>query len=227
MISPQPGVKNQDRISVKERIALGEATIAVAGAGGLGGHVVHLLARAGIGTICVFDHDIFDESNLNRQLFSSTQNIGQFKVEAAKQMVNLINPAVEVFAFSEKISTGAKRLKNIDIIVDALDNTADRLDLGELAGSLGIPLVHGSIAGFEGRIVTQYPGSKALQVVFGGSDIGTSAEETLGNPSITPCIIGSFQAMEVIKIILNKTGVFDNTMLYLDIQTGVSQQFHF
>lgn len=226
-ISPKRYFKNQHSISFKEQIALAEAAIAVAGAGGLGGHVVHLLARVGIGTLYIFDHDSFDESNLNRQLFSSTENIGQFKVEAAKQMVNTINPAVDVFAFPEKISAGAERLKNVDTIVDALDNAADRLSLGELAESIGIPLVHGSIAGFEGRILTQYPGGNALQAVFGGSDTGTSAEETLGTPSITPSIIGSLQAMEVIKIILKKTGVFDNAMLYFDLQDGASQQLQF
>ena len=226
-ISPKRYFKNQHSISFKEQIALSEATIAVAGAGGLGGHVVHLLARVGIGTLYIFDHDIFDESNLNRQLFSTTENIGQLKAEAAKQIVNSINPAVGVFAFPEKISAGAERLNDVDIIVDALDNAADRLSLGELAASTGIPLVHGSIAGFEGRIVTQYPGDNALHTVFGGPDTGTSAEEILGTPAITPCVIGSLQAMEVIKIILKKTGVFDNSMLYLDLQTGVSQQFHF
>ncbi len=226
-ISPKRYFKNQHSISFKEQIALSEATIVVAGAGGLGGHVVHLLARAGIGTLYIFDHDIFDESNLNRQLFSSTENIGQFKAEVAKQMVNAINPAVDVFAFPEKISTRAERLNNVDIIVDALDNAADRLSLGKLAESIGIPLVHGSIAGFEGRIVTQYPGGNALQAVFGDSATGKSAEETLGTPAIVPSIIGSLQAMEVIKIILKKQGVFDNSMLYLDLQTGVSQQFHF
>jgi len=226
-ISPKRYFRNQSSISFNEQVELAEATIAVAGAGGLGGYVINLLARIGIGTLCIFDHDVFDESNLNRQLFASTQNIGQFKVDMIKETVNLINPAVDVIAFPEKISTGEERLKNVDIIVDALDNAADRLYLGEVAESIGIPLVHGSIAGFEGRILTQYPGGNALQAVFGGCDTGTSAEESLGTPSITPCITGSLQAMEVIKIILKKTGVFDNTMLHLDLQNGATQQFHF
>lgn len=226
-ISPKRYLKNQGSISFKDQIALADATIAVAGAGGLGGHVIHLLARAGIGALLIFDHDVFDESNLNRQLFSSTKDTGKFKVEVTKQSVNFINPAVDVFAYSEKISNGRGQLKNADVIVDALDNSDDRLGLGELAGNLKVPLVHGSIAGFEGRILTQYPGGNALQAVFGGDDAGTSAEDTLGTPPIAPSVIGSLQAMEVIKIILNKTGVFDNSMLYLDLQNGSSQQFHF
>lgn len=226
-ITPLRYLKNQASVSVKEQIILAESKLAVAGTGGLGGHVIHLLARIGIGTIYIFDHDIFDESNQNRQLFSSTENKGKFKVHVTKQIINLINPAVKIIAYPEKISSEVSELKNVDIFVDALDNANDRLALGKLANELGIPLVHGSIAGFEGRILTQYPGGIGLKTLFGGENNNRPAEEFLGTPSITPSIIGSIQAMEVIKILLKKGDIFKNKMLYLNLESLTSNQFDF
>ncbi len=226
-ISPLRYIKNRQSISFKEQIALAEAVVAIAGAGGLGGHVAHLLARTGIGTLYIFDHDIFDESNLNRQLFATNQTIQKSKADITREVINLINPAVEVHAISKAVSTEKKLLKKAIVIVDALDNTTDRLWLGQSAKNIGIPLVHGSIAGFEGRILTQYPGDDGVASIVGGEDKCPSAETFLGTPAVTPAVIGALQAMEVIKIILKKPGTFDNTMFYLNLEDGSAQHFHF
>ncbi len=226
-ISPLRYIKNRESISFKEQIALAETVVTVAGAGGLGGHVAHILARTGIGTLYIFDYDNFEESNMNRQLFATTESIASSKADITKQMINLINPAVQVQAVAKNVSTEANLLKKTDIIVDALDNTTDRLLLGQSAKKIGIPLVHGSIAGFEGRILTQYPEDNGVATIIGGDEKSPPAEAFLGTPAVTPAVIGALQAMEVIKIILKKPGVFHNTMLYLNLNEGSSQQFHF
>ena len=226
-ISPLRYLKNRTTISFAEQITLAESTVTVAGAGGLGEYVIHLLARIGIGTICFFDNDSFDESNLNRQLFSSTKNIGKFKTDVIKQIINLINPAVNTTAYTEKIVAKKVKLDKPDVIVDALDNSEDRLLLAKLSEELCLPLVHGSIAGFEGRILTQYPGGKGIKTLFTGETDNISSEKILGTPAITPCIIGSLQAMEVIKILLNKDNVFKDTMLYFNPENLTSSRFTF
>lgn len=223
-------IRNRDSLSVADQQRLAAARVAVIGAGGLGGTVVLLLARMGIGAMVVVDSDVFDETNLNRQAVSTTQGLGKYKSEEAAAMVRQINPAVEVHCYATAFDarSAATILDRIDVVVDALDNVPDRLVLGKEACSRGIPLVHGAIAGFEGRVMTIFPGDPGLEALYGDHaqrDDPQRPEAVLGVPTITPAMIAGLQAMEVVKVLLQRGKPLRNTMLHLDLEQSRFEPF--
>lgn len=149
-ICPLRYLRNRESISPEEQLTLSNRTVAVVGAGGLGGTVITLLARLGVGRLIVMDPDAFDETNLNRQVLSGTRVVGVPKVKVAAETVADINPGVEMichqlrFGFPETVPL----LRGADVIVDALDNIPDRLSLQDAASRIGAAFVHGAIAGF-------------------------------------------------------------------------------
>jgi molybdopterin/thiamine biosynthesis adenylyltransferase len=232
-IYPRRYLRNRDGISLQEQIKLAESRVAVVGAGGLGGTVIQLLGRIGIGRLTVVDCDVFDETNLNRQAFCTRDWVGQPKALAVQAQLKSINPAVEVHAHIVRLDSanGPEILTGSQVIVDALDNVKDRLTLEALAKTLGVPFVHGALAGFEGQLMTVFPEDPGLKQIYGsGDDRGSAAnrpEFLLGVPSITPSIVATLEAMEVLKILLNRGTPFRNKMVYIDLERGEWSQFGF
>ncbi|NMR95787.1 HesA/MoeB/ThiF family protein, partial [Vibrio parahaemolyticus] len=97
-------LRNMQMLSMEENESLSKYKGCVIGCGGLGGYIIELLARLGIGTISAVDGETFEETNLNRQLFSTMNNLGQNKALAAKLRVNEINPLVKVNSISTNIT---------------------------------------------------------------------------------------------------------------------------
>ncbi|MBW2009645.1 MAG: ThiF family adenylyltransferase, partial [Deltaproteobacteria bacterium] len=180
-IVPYRYLRNHECISVNDQLRLARSRVAVVGAGGLGGNVILLLARIGVGRIVVVDSDRFDETNLNRQIvvvdsdrfdetnlnrqaLSSMETLGLPKAEVAARMVEGINPGVEVIAHTARLdpSNGISLLRGTQVVVDALDNVPSRFALQDAARDLNIPLVHGAIAGFEGQAMTIFPEDRGM-----------------------------------------------------------------
>jgi molybdopterin-synthase adenylyltransferase len=232
-VYPYRYLRNMETISLEEQIELSKTRVAVVGAGGLGGNVVLLLARLGIGQLVVVDYDIFDETNLNRQALSNVNSLGKSKSGEAVEIVRSVNPGVRVLSYQEKLdsSNAFEILTGSDVVVDALDNIPDRFALEAVCKKLGIPLVHGALAGFEGQIMTIFPGDPGLKQLYGnesaGSDRSKSPESVLGVPAPTPSLISTLQVMEVIKLILKRGKVFRNVMLHVDLETGEMNEFVF
>ncbi|MBN2516555.1 MAG: ThiF family adenylyltransferase [Deltaproteobacteria bacterium] len=232
-ICPQRYVRNRNVISSAEQLKLAESKVAVVGAGGLGGHVIFLLARLGIGRLVVVDHDVFEETNLNRQALCDVNTIGIYKSSVAVDRVAEINPGVEVIAVHAKINSSnvCEILCDSHVVVDALDTIPDRFILEAGAKGMEIPIVHGALAGFEGRVMTIYPGDSGLELLYGDGDAPFNAVETpeavLGVPAVTPSIIASFQVMEVIKILLDRGRVLRNMMIHIDLEAGRLEEFFF
>ena len=231
-VCPYRYLRNREAISPQEQLGLAKSRVAVIGAGGLGGQVILLLARMGIGTLVVVDHDVFDETNLNRQTLSSMEALGKPKSEAAAATVGSINPGVKVIPFQVKLaaSNAPEILAGANVAVDALDNVKDRFILEQETKKLGIPLVHGALAGFEGQIMTIFPGDPGLKHLYrdegAGGDKSKRLESILGVPTITPPFIATIEAMEVIKIILKRDNIFRNTMVHVDLETGQINRFN-
>jgi molybdopterin-synthase adenylyltransferase len=237
-ICPYRYLRNRESISGEEQLRLCTACVAVVGAGGLGGHVILLLARLGIGHIVVVDNDRFDETNLNRQALSSSQALGRWKAEEAERVVSAVNPGVKVTSHRVRIdpfNTG-DLLNGSDVIVDALDNIGDRFTIESASKSLGIPLVHGALAGFEGQVMTIFPEDRGLKLIYSGHepggespgrDMSQNPEAVLGVPTLTPALIATLQAMEVVKILLNRGKLFRNVMVHVDLETGEMCPFTF
>ena len=211
--------RNRKTLSTADQLKLFRSTVAVIGCGGLGGYVVEELARLGVGRLKAIDPDVFEEHNLNRQLMSTMAALGKPKVEAAFDRVAQINPAVELVALRERFSkqNGSTLLSGSDVAVDALDNISTRLELAEVCASLGIPLIHGSIAGWYGQVVTQFPGESTLQTLYGRCSDGVGVEKHLGNPSYTPAVIASLQVAEVCKVLLGRGRPIAGEMLVINL----------
>jgi molybdopterin/thiamine biosynthesis adenylyltransferase len=232
-IYPRRYLRNRDSISLQDQLKLAESHVAVVGAGGLGGTVIQLLGRIGIGHMTVVDCDVFDETNLNRQAFCTREWVGQPKALAVQTQIKSINPAVEVAAHIIRLDSanGPEILAGCQVIVDALDNVKDRLSLEALAKSMKVPFVHGALAGFEGQLMTVFPEDPGLKQIYGSGDEGSSSsnrpEFLLGVPSITPSLVATLEAMEVLKILLNRGTPFRNKMVYIDLERGEWSQFSF
>lgn len=230
-ICPYRYLRNRETFSMKDQRVLFRSRVAVVGAGGLGGHVILLLARAGIGELVVVDPDRFDETNLNRQALCSVKSLGRTKAGEAARQVGEVNPAVRMVPHEVRMTAAnaPELIAGSAVVVDALDNVPDRFVLEEAARSVEIPLVHGALAGLEGQLMTVFPEDAGLTQLYGkGSGRAhspSSPEAVLGVPAFMPSLLGTLQAMEVIKIILNRHGVYRNKMLQVDLETGEMNAF--
>lgn len=211
--------RNRRTISTAEQLRLFRSRVVIVGAGGLGGYVVEELARLGVGTLVVADPDTFEEHNLNRQLLASPANLGVPKVEAAVERVGRINPAVRVVPLRSAFSreNGADLLSGADVAVDALDTVTARVELARACRELGIPMVHGAIAGWYGQMATQMPGEDITPFIYPTGNEPKGVETKLGNPSFTPAVVASLQVAEVCKILLGQGRCLNRRMLFLNL----------
>ena len=223
-IIPERYQRNLGVISPSEQTKLLQSKVVIIGAGGLGGTVLELLTRMGIGELIIADKDLIVDSNLNRQILSNETTLGQNKAEVAVRRVKEINSSIEITGHSVFIDSDnvKKIIKGAEVVVDALDNLPTRFILQKACRDLNIPLVHGAIAGFNGQLTTIFPQDKGLELIYGSDrDLPEHGSEvTLGAPTVTPALIASLEAQEVIKILLKRGKLFRNKLLYLDIEEG-------
>lgn len=217
--------RNIASLKISGQMRLLSSSVAVVGAGGLGGVAIELLARLGIGKITIIDGDRFREDNLNRQLLCREEDLGCLKAEAAAFRVGAINSAVEVTAYPVFLneSNALDLLRGSQVVVDALDRISIRILLEKSINELEIPLVHGAIGGFLGEVTTILPQSSNISSLFVGEaktpDQGV--EVVLGTPPVTPAIIAALEVMEVIKLILGKGVVLKDELLYLELENSL------
>ena len=233
-IWPLRYLRNRGSMSANDQIKLAQSRVAVIGCGGLGGHVILMLARIGIGALAVADPDKFDETNLNRQAFALTDTVGKNKTQVAAQMVAQVNPAVTVQQFQAAVTyeNAGTILKDADVVVDCLDNRPDRQMLKSASRQMQIPMIHGAVAGFGGQVVTIDPQQNGYCDLF--ADIeeteehrAPGAEILLGVPPIAPVFIASLQTMAAVNILLNRNGFSDGRLLFADIEQGTFDYFDF
>lgn len=210
-------IRNIETLSPEENASLRTKKIAVVGCGGLGGYVLEQLGRIGIGFITAIDGDTFAESNLNRQLLCHNENIGKNKAQSAKERLTLINPDVQVAALDQWLTKdNIDCLTNHDVVVDCLDNIPSRLILAQACRDLGIPLVHGAIAGWFGQVATILPGERTMEKIY-HKDRQRGVETRLGNPSFTPALVASIQVSEVIKLLIGRGDLLSGgDILFID-----------
>jgi len=194
--------------------------------GVLGGMVIECLARIGVGHLRVVDGDVFEESNLNRQILSSTMNLGRAKTLAAKQRVMAVNPLVEVDAVQTDLTAenAAQLLVDCDVAVDCLDNIPTRLFLQQAAKTAGVPLVHGAVAGWVGRVCVIQPGEDLLNLLYPESGELQGEEQQMGTLSFTAALTASWQAAEAVKLLLGKSGL-QAEILEVDLLSGSANRF--
>jgi molybdopterin/thiamine biosynthesis adenylyltransferase len=218
---PERYRRNIGTIGIDGQRRLLEARVAVVGAGGLGGTVIELLARQGVGFLRIIDGDSFELHNLNRQLLATERTMGMNKAVVAAARVAEINSEVDAQAvpamFNEDNAT--ELLSDMNVIVDALDSINCRLLLCRKAQELKIPLVHGAIAGLTGQVGTILPTGPGLEKIYtttGGPDKGI--ETVLGNPAVTPALAAAVQTQEVVKLLTGMGKLINNKLFYFDTE---------
>ena len=219
-------LRNHDAISEEEQAFLATKRVLVVGCGGLGGMVIECLARIGVGYLRVVDGDVFEESNLNRQLLSSRMNLGRPKILAAQQRVMAVNPLVVVDAVQAELTVENARelLGECDVAVDCLDNIPARLVLQEAAKEAGIPVVHGAVAGWLGRICVIQPGEDLLTLLYPEPDEMRGEERLAGTLSFTAALTASWQSAETVKLLLGKSGM-QAEILEVDLMAASVSKF--
>ncbi len=211
--------RNRETVSLANQLRLFRSCVAVVGAGGLGGYVIEELARLGVGRLVVVDPDLFEEHNLNRQLLSSPCALGRPKADVAAERIREINPAVTVVPLRRtfQAADAGVLLDNVDAAVDGLDSVGCRLELARACRELGVPLVHGAIAGWYGQIATQLPGDDISRHIYGEWAEDRGIEKALGNPAFTPAVVASLQAAEVCKILLAEGRPLSRRILFVNL----------
>lgn len=198
---------------------LKHAKILIAGAGGLGSPVATYLTLAGVGHIMIADNDVVEVSNLNRQTLHWNEDVGRKKTVSAEEKLRAMNPYTEVKTIScmiEKTNVN-DIVGDADLIIDALDNFTARYLLNSVAVARNIPFFHGAVRGFHGQVMTVIPNQTAcLRCVFPQSP----PAEIFPITGVTPGVIGSIQATEVIKYITNKGDLLTNRLLLWDGLSG-------
>jgi len=223
-VVPWRYVRNLGTVGLEGQATLLRATLAVVGLGGRGGYVTEALARMGVGRLILIDGDVFEEHNLNRQLLSAEARLGTHKVEAARRRVAEVNGAVEVVGHAVRLTQEnlAGLLAGADLVVDGLDRLPTRLILQEGAQALGIPMVHGSIAGYLGQVMTIFPGDAGLRSLYGepGQLPEQGLEAQLGTPAATPMAVAAWEAQEAVKILLGRGELLRHRLLVMDMESG-------
>jgi molybdopterin-synthase adenylyltransferase len=220
---PERYLKNMGTVGIEGQARLLRSGALIVGAGGIGGRAAELLARAGVGRLTVVDPDDFDDTNLNRQDFSSEDVIGRSKAEVVRENLLAINGDVQVESVLVEADGGnlGTLLKEADVAVDGLDNLDDRLALREACREWGVIMVHGAIAGTALQVTTLYPGDPGPAFeggATGGRRKSRGVETETGNPSTTPAVCAALQAHEAIKVLLGESPALRGKMLYLDLE---------
>ncbi len=210
-----------DQIGVEGQLKLKQAKVLVIGAGGLGCPVLQYLTAAGVGTIGIIDGDKVDQSNLQRQILYTTDDVGQFKAASAADRLSKLNPFVKMEVFNIFLNTenAVELFKQFDIIVDGTDNFPTRYLVNDACVLADKPLVFGSIFKFQGQVaVFNYNNSGTYRCLFPTPPAPNSVPNCsdVGVLGVLPGIIGSLQANETIKLIAGIGTPLVDKLLYFD-----------
>lgn len=206
--------RNIPAISAEEQKLLAGKTVAVIGCGGLGGHLIELLCRLGIGSIRVADGDVFEASNLNRQLLSLADNLGTSKAEAAAARILAIAPETKVTVHPVFLTgeNAAEIIGGCDAVLDALDSPQVRRTLARACENAGIPYVFGAISGWVAQAAVSFPGDRLMERLF-PEDTVLADRSVL---SFTPALCAALQASLCLKLLLGRP-VEQGRIFYADL----------
>ena len=224
-VVPERYVRNMKTFSPQDQVALLKAQVSIVGLGGLGGTVVEILSRLGIGTLNVIDGDTFEESNLNRQFLSTPRMMAKSKADAAERRIKEINPSITVKQHSQFLdqNNGLDLLSRPDVIVDCLDNLKTRFILERLCRQIGSPLVSAAVAGSSGHVTTIYPQDQGLKLIYGdpAKTPPHGAEASLGTVPYSVTFLAALECAEIVKIIQHKGSLLRNKLLVADLNDAV------
>lgn len=227
IIIPEFGLEAQKKLKA--------AKVLVVGSGGLGSPMLLYLAAAGVGNIGIVDFDVVDDSNLQRQVLFGVESIGLPKVEGARKRIAALNPHINVTLHNTRISSdnALDLVREYDLVADGTDNFPTRYLINDACVLLGKVNVYASIFQFEGQVsVFNYTNEKG--------ELGPNYRDLYATPpppglvpscseggvlGVLPGIIGSLQALEVIKVITGVGDVLSGRFFSFDALTFESRTF--
>lgn len=211
--------RNIPALTPEECEVLQTKRVLVVGCGGLGGHIIDMLTRIGIGSLRVVDGDVFETTNLNRQLLSEVALLSKSKAKAAAEHIHRVNPSVRVEAVDAFLTEeNADRLvADCDIVMDALDNIPTRKILAKACEKAGIPYVYGAIQGWIAQTAVSMPGDKLIEKLF-PENVEIRDKSVL---SFTPALCASVQVSACVKLLTGRA-VETGTVCYFDL---LNQEF--
>jgi adenylyltransferase/sulfurtransferase len=213
LIMPEVGMEGQAKLK--------KASVLMVGAGGLGAPLGMYLAAAGIGRLGIVDFDIVDHSNLQRQVIFSASDVGRPKLQAAKERLAGINPHIRIDGYETRLSSenALGLFRDYDVIVDGTDNFPTRYLVNDACVLSGKPNVYGSIFRFEGQVsvfdARRGPCYRCLYPEPPPPGLVPSCAEG-GVLGVLPGIVGSLQALEVLKLVLERGESMIGRLLVFD-----------
>lgn len=224
-LSDQEMLRYHRQISLKSVDLEGQerlkaSTALIVGLGGLGCAASQYLASGGVGRLILVDFDTVSLSNLQRQILHTDANLGQPKVLSAKARLEALNPHIEVVALNQKCEPDewAALVAQADVVLDCTDNLEVRNQLNASCFAAKTPLVSGSAIRFEGQVslfryAEQEPCYRCLSSLF-GEQVLSCVEAGVISPIVG--VVGSLQALEAVKILLNVGQGLAGKLLMID-----------
>lgn len=213
--------RQKEIFSEEEQEILRTTPIVIIGCGGLGGTIIEQFVRAGFEELTIVDQDVFDETNLNRQVRSNLDTVGKSKVKITKSAMEQINPNINITDYDLTIDEKniSKILKGNKILVDAVDNVYTRVLISREAKQQSMVFVHSAVEKTMGQLSVFEPNSVSYEELFRLKSVDKALDDDVKNYllsisakkpqvlGVTPSIFGSLQVNETIKYILNKKDV--------------------
>lgn len=209
---PQIDVVGQEKLLASRALIIGM--------GGLGSPVAMYLAAAGVGHLVLVDDDVVELSNLQRQIMHGTKDIGLSKVSSAKQTLQELNPEISITCFEKRLDESEleREVAAANVVIDGTDNFTTRFDLNKHCVNNNTPLVSGAAIRMEGQVsvFNKSPNSPCYRCLY--KDEGELDASCSSNGVLSPVvgIIGSIQANETIKVLLDMGECLDGKLLMLD-----------
>lgn len=206
--------RNIPALTEAECALLRTKKVAVIGCGGLGGYLIEYLARIGVSAIRAVDGDVFEESNLNRQLLSEPSLLGTGKAEAAAARIRKINPEVEAESFHAFLdeSNASSLISGCDAVLDGLDSIPARKILARACSDAGIPYIYGAISGWVAQAGIAMPGDQLVERLY-PETVEIRDKSVL---SFTPALCAAMQSTLCVKLLAGRP-VKTGTLYYFDL----------
>lgn len=222
MILPEIGEEGQKKLL--------NAKVLIVGVGGLGSPIALYLAGAGVGCIGLVDDDVVSISNLQRQVLYSEKELGKSKAVCAAERLSALNSEIKVQPYSTRLTedNAFDIIGEYDMVVDGCDNFATRYLINDICIQQGKPYIYGAICGFEGQVSVFNFGNRKKSY----RDLYPDEEEMKRMPpppkgvmGITPAVVGSIEATEVLKVIGGFGDVLAGELWTIDLRTLQSNKF--
>ena len=189
--------RNYTSLTKDQQSILRDTTVAIVGLGGLGGYILENLVRLGVKNFHLIDKDVFEITNLNRQLLCTEDNLGKYKAEEAALRARLIQNEVNLNVFIETLDENSTHiLEGSDLVIDGLDSISGKVALEKLCDKMNLPLVHGAISGYFGQVALSTQTNRIVSKIYGNTE---DYENTLGNLPMTCIVTASLQCILALK----------------------------